>query len=211
MRSSVAAAGLLSLLAISGAWGWDSGGFDGAERTNQPQKQSPGRKSDPARTGDTQPNPPVNGNGSNQGNDRGNKVNQSTEPVISASPPMNETNAPPQDGPRAGETGSAEISASDAEENFPTVVQIFIAKRSVDGLWKYPEKGKTRRLKLLSVDADNLKNMGKNIYLGTAVFSDANGRRVKLPTSVDFSGSDWTVIAIGSAMSRGGPKAVPKP
>ena len=90
------------------------------------------------------------------------------------------------------------MSLRDARVNFETVVEAFVAKKSVDGYWPYREKkgAKERKLKFASIDSDSVRLKGDSVYEGAARMLEASGRRSILVFKVDFSGAKWRVVSV---------------
>jgi hypothetical protein len=86
----------------------------------------------------------------------------------------------------------------DVRENFVTVVQDYVARKSAkDGSWAYREKnGKSWRLKSVAVAAAPVKKSGEGRWTGAATLRDAKtGHRLTLDFTVDFTGN-WKVVSV---------------
>jgi hypothetical protein len=89
------------------------------------------------------------------------------------------------------------MTPADAPENFKTVVESYVSRSSDDGVWTYVEKKSKSRLTLVSVDADGVRNVGKERYAGDATLRDERTKRLRrLRFTVDFSLPLWSVVAV---------------
>lgn len=96
-----------------------------------------------------------------------------------------------------------EVTLADAAENFKTVVESYVAKNSVDGVWSYKEKKTAAKLELVSVDPSDVRAAGKGLYAGDAVMRDARTKKPRrLEFTVDMSGVKWSVVSVRSAPAR---------
>jgi hypothetical protein len=90
-----------------------------------------------------------------------------------------------------------ELSLEDAAENFKTVVESFVLKKSVDGVWTYKDKKSVARLALVSVDTSAVRAAGKGLYSGDAVTRDLRTKKLRrFLFKVDLSGTEWKVVSI---------------
>jgi hypothetical protein len=88
-----------------------------------------------------------------------------------------------------------------ARENFATIVEAYVSKKSDEGWWSYTEKKdgkkvKSRRLAKPSVDEESIKQKDDSRFSGLVKLDDASGGRFTLEFVVDFSGAKWKVISV---------------
>jgi len=105
-------------------------------------------------------------------------------------------NAPPPDDSGAASDGGS-MNLEDARMNFGTVIDAFVAERTVNGYWPLKEKatGNVLHLKLVSKDTKSIKDAGgSRFYSGRVSLRDlVSGDTIKADFVVDFSGSEWKV------------------
>lgn len=96
-----------------------------------------------------------------------------------------------------------------AIENFATIVDAYVAKKSDDGWWSYVEKKdgkklKPRRLGKPSVDEDSIKKKdgSGSRYSGLVGFVTPAGGHFTLEFVVDFSGAEWKVVSAQPPSAR---------
>ncbi len=112
-----------------------------------------------------------------------------------------------------------DVEREDAQANFHTVVEAFVARNSVDGCWPLKDAGRALCLRYLSTDTQRLKKDGKGAYRGVVVLRDAERKIDRAMTfKIDFSGDEWSVVwvrllgAKRAAYVRGGrPEPSPAP
>ena len=100
------------------------------------------------------------------------------------------------------EKSREEMTPDDAGVDFETVVQSYIDRHSVGGVWAYKTGGKTWRLKLAKFNVQNLRKTGVNRFTGAVAMREGKNSRV-LEFAVDFSGADWKVLSVKPIVGRG--------
>lgn len=89
------------------------------------------------------------------------------------------------------------LSLEDAADDFKTVVESFVLKNSVDGVWSYKDKKTKAHLTFVSVDAAGVRAAGKGLYTGDAVARDLRTKKLRhFQFKVDLSGTDWKVVSV---------------
>ena len=88
-----------------------------------------------------------------------------------------------------------------ARENFATIVETYVSKKSNEGWWSYVEtkegkKLKPRCLAKPSVDEESVKQKEGSRFSGLVTLDDAGGGQRTLEFVVDFSGAKWKVISV---------------
>lgn len=118
----------------------------------------------------------------------------------------------PEESPEPASPANSEMPPEDAGDNFRTVITSFIANRSPKGYWPLKDKatGRIMRLKLVKVNAGNLRKLKSNNYAGSAVLKDVErGTLLKVEFGVDFSGAEWKVTGMRILTKSAPPKRKP--
>ncbi len=102
------------------------------------------------------------------------------------------------------------MSLADAKLNFETVVQIYLAQKSVDGILKVPA-GTTGRLipvKTGAVDSNSVAFSGQGRYTGLVTGTDLrSGRPVLLEATANMASTSWNVEEIRLLPGAAAPSA----
>jgi hypothetical protein len=127
-----------------------------------------------------------------------------TSPAV---PDIQKPEPPPEaETPRPSE--KEEIDPDRAAENFPTLVETYLAKNGDDGRWTVKLGAKTRVLELVRVETKNLKPAGADRYAACAVFRGADGGKpARLEFIADFGGAEWAVVSVKAPTKKTGPCA----
>jgi hypothetical protein len=95
------------------------------------------------------------------------------------------------------DTSGGSMSLEDARMNFGTVVDAFVAERTINGFWPLKEKstGNVLHLKLVSKNTKSIRDAGgSRFYSGRVALRDiVTGDTVNVEFVVDFAGAEWKV------------------
>lgn len=96
-----------------------------------------------------------------------------------------------------------DLEKEDAAENFPNVLQAYLARHGTHGHWSLEgSEKKARELEFLSIDPKSLTKGGPHRFSGCATFQDGEGR-VLAEVTADFSDPTWKVISIKPRSPKG--------
>ncbi|HEX4048797.1 MAG TPA: hypothetical protein VH309_13220 [Elusimicrobiota bacterium] len=110
------------------------------------------------------------------------------------------------DGDKIPWEDAGKVDPDGAEENFPNLVETFLAKHGSHGRWTRTAGSKKQTLEFLSIDTSRLKKVGP-LYAACVEFRETGTRRrVRLEFAADFTGPEWKVVSV-KPRSRGGPCA----
>jgi hypothetical protein len=108
---------------------------------------------------------------------------------------------------------AAPMTVDDAKVNMFTLIQSFIASRSVDGVWPLKDKtggGGLLRLTLVGSEVKKVRSSGPGRFRGAVGLRDApTGRGYEAVFSVDMASPEWKVLAM-NLMPLNKPKAKAK-
>jgi hypothetical protein len=96
-----------------------------------------------------------------------------------------------------------ELSLDDIRSNFDTVIQSYVNKKSVDGVWDYRDKaGRVWRLAADTIESSGVHKTARDVYAGKGTLSDARThRRLVFEFVVDFSRA-WKVVSVKPVGSK---------
>jgi hypothetical protein len=101
--------------------------------------------------------------------------------------------------PPPAEDEARPVTLEDVRINIGAIVKTFVEQRSPDGFWPLKDKssGQLRRLQLLAVAADKVKDEGKMRYSAPATLKDLEAEQtVRAVFIVSFRGPEWKVVGM---------------
>ncbi|MBI3551663.1 MAG: hypothetical protein HY077_04035 [Elusimicrobia bacterium] len=93
---------------------------------------------------------------------------------------------------------------SDAHDNYPSMVESFLARHSNGGLFPLagPAKSRPLMVRLGGIKPGSVRALGRGRFTATVLFRDVAGRAVEAQAQANMSGSVWEVTRITRAPPR---------
>lgn len=90
-----------------------------------------------------------------------------------------------------------DVEREDAQSNFHTLVEAFVAKNQENGCWPVHDAKRALCLTYLSTDSARLRKVMAGVYSGVVVLRDkSKSANVVTRFTVDFTGEEWSVLLV---------------